>query len=239
MPWSHAPRSGGDESLQNSHRSGRRALLSGGVLAVATVAAGCLGGPPRTDGGSPSDGEDAGGDGGGGDDGSGDTRPSGTGGPGVSVAGVDDPPDLPVRPGVDVVREAATDDHPPGLRTTLENVTEDPVSVGEGRAVVFAYVYADGSDLVLLPASGDYPTEPGCWRLTDGIAVTEEYRVRTLDPGETVSTRVDLYGTPGEGCLPVGDYRFESTFSVAAGREAVPDGENGQSARWGFSVTLE
>jgi len=232
----------------------RRALLRIGGAVATGLLAGCLGGvrPPaiRTDGGSGDGGPGDGDGGSGGDDGApdpgndtdgaGGTRPRGTGGPGVSIVAVDDAPDLPVRPGVSVAREAATESHPPQLRVTLTNESDEPVSVGEGRAVVFAYVADDSRALILLPAGGDYPADPGCWRLAEPIAVTEEYRIRTLDPGETVSTRVDLYATPGEdACLPVGRFRFETTYSVAPGRDALPDGENGQRGRWGFFVTLE
>jgi hypothetical protein len=241
----------------------RRTVIGLGALALTGALAGCTGTAPRTDGGESggNDGSSGGegtdsngtstddGDGDGGppgtdsgtDDGSdaGGTRPSGTGGPGVTIVSVDDAPDLPVRPSVELTRDTATADHPPQLRTTLTNTTDAPVAVGEGRAVHFEYVYDDATHLVLLPAGEEWPADPDCWRLTDGIAVTEEYRTFEVAPDEPSTRLVDLYATPGEGedadaCLPVGEYRFETTISVLSA-----GGEQESSARWGFSVLLE
>jgi hypothetical protein len=244
----------------------RRTVIGLGALALTGALAGCTGAAPRAnggDGGGSSDsggssgGDGSGGSGGGTDNGDGDgglpgtdsgtddgsnaggTRPSGTGGPGVTIVSVDDAPDLPVRPSVELTRDTATADHPPQLRTILTNITDAPVSVGEGRAVHFEYVYDDATHLVLLPAGEEWPAEPDCWRLTDGIAVTEEYRTFEVATDEPSTRLVDLYATPGEGedadaCLPVGEYRFETTISVLS--EA---GEQESSARWGFSVLLE
>lgn len=174
----------------------------------------------------------------------GGTRPSGTGGPGVSLVSTDGVPDLPIRPAVAVVREAATPDHPPRLRTTLTNTADGPVRVGEGRAVHFEYVTDDTGALVFLPPKGEsdggdgdagYPAEPDCWRLTENVAVTEEYRTFRIDTGASTSRPVDLYATPGgDGCLPVGEYRFETTISLVS-----EDGEPESSATWGFSIVLE
>jgi hypothetical protein len=222
----------------------------GGLGGLGCVAlgglAGCVGRPSDdgddSDGGDGSDGDDDGGGDGsddlpGSDDGddSGGTRPSGTGGPGVTLVSVDDDVDLPIEPSVEVVREAATEDHPPRLRTTLSNAGEEPVRVGEGRAIHFEYVADDDGFLVLLPADGDYPAEPDCWRLEEGIATTEEYRTFEIGAGESSDRAVDLYATPeADGCLPVGEYRFETTLSVVS-ENAEPE----SSARLGFSVLLE
>ncbi|MDS0295589.1 hypothetical protein [Halogeometricum luteum] len=167
----------------------------------------------------------------------GGTRPEGTGGPGVIIASTDDAPDAPVRPAIEVVAEAATEEHPPTLRATVTNESDRTVTLGEGRDIVFAYRYDTEDHLMLLPSDGDYPAEAGCWRLTDGIAVTEEYRTVTLEPGESTSQELGLYGAPTQEdvCLPVGEYRFESTFSVMD--EA--GGEEQSSFTWGFSVLLE
>lgn len=196
----------------------RRSLLRlGGVL----LGAGCVappGGsdddtPTRTDGGTPT----------------GD-------GPTVTLDAVDDPPDVSVEPAVEVIGATATDDHPPKLRATVTNRSDGSVTVGEGRAVVFAYVSDAGDHLTLLPAGGDYPVEAGCWRLREPIAVTEEYRTVTLDPDEAVSQVQGVYGAAdGTGCLPTGTFRFESVFSVYAGE--TPDGAR-ESATGGFSLTV-
>lgn len=201
----------------------RRSLLAL-VPAIALLPlTGCLS-LPGGDGGLPNGGST--------DD---ETRPSGTGGPGVSVASVDDQPDGPLEIDVAVTREAATDEHPPGLRVSVTNTGDEAVDLGEARAVVFAYQYAENGSLMLLPAGGDYPAEPGCWRLSDGIAVSEEYRVRTLAPGETIASALSLYATTeveADACLPVGEYRFESPYVQNPGGEK-------RRFTWGFSVTLE
>lgn len=186
--------------------------------------------PTTTDGGLPGSNSN------GTDSGAGGTRPEGTGGPGVTIASVDGAPDLPVRPSVEIVRDTATAEQPPQLRTTLTNTTDAPINVGEGRAAHFEYVDDEDGQLILLPSDGDYPAEPDCWRLSEGIAVTEEYRTVEITPDEPSSRLVDLYGaaTDEDSCLPVGEYRFETTIAVVSeGAEAQ------QSARWGFSVLLE
>ena len=185
-----------------------------------------------------------------GTDDAGGTRLRGTGGPGVTVVGTDDR-EGPVDHAVELVREAATDEAPPRLRVSITNVGDDPIVVGEGRAVVFAYRHDTEKQLVLLPADGEYPAEAGCWRLTDGIAVTEEYRTMVLDPGQTVEQSLDLYGAVGEdACLPVGEYRFETTYQVRPAAEGTTTGETAThdetvateeptTYSWGFTVLLE
>ncbi|MFC4358638.1 hypothetical protein ACFO0N_11870 [Halobium salinum] len=225
----------------------RRGIIELGAVLTVGALAGCLGdggtGDPGTDDGEDgTDGNGSNGDGlpggnGTGGNASGETRPAGTGGPGVIVVGTDEAPDLPVRPAVEVVREAATDDHPPQLRVTVENTSPETVRVGEGRAVVFSYVTDDSGYLTLLPTGEEYPAEAGCWKLTEGIAVTEEYRTVEIAAGESLTQLVDLYATQqADGCLPVGEFRFETTYSVLD--ENAEPVENGQAA-WGFSVTLE
>jgi hypothetical protein len=206
----------------------RRQFLRGLGTATVVGLAGCSG--DGTDGseGSPTTTESP-------TDDPGGTRPEGTGGPGVTLVSVDDEVGLPVEPAVEVVREAATEEHPPRFETALSNTSDESVRVGEGRAVHFEYVRDDAEALVLLPPDGEYPAEPGCWRLTDGVAVTEEYRTFEIAAGETSRRPVDLYATPGEdACLPVGEYRFETTLSIVSA-----DAEPESSAQWGFTILLE
>ncbi|TKX73724.1 hypothetical protein EXE46_12690 [Halorubrum sp. GN11_10-6_MGM] len=217
----------------------RRGYLRGvGAAGVGGLAflAGCASGGPGGDESDDGDGGDdlPGSDGGGGGD-AGGTRPEGTGGPGVSIVAVDDDPAIAIEPAVEVVREAATSEHPPRLRVTLANASDERVRTGEGRAAHFEYVTDRTGALVLLPADGSYPAEPDCWRLTDAIATTEEYRTFELDAGASSDRLVDLYATPGEdACLPVGEYRFETRIAIVG-----DDDELESSATWGFSVVLE
>lgn len=206
----------------------RRRYLSGiGGGSALLIGAGCLGRDPPGGG----DGDDGGND----SDGAGGTRPEGTGGPGITVVSVDADDGLPVGPSVEVVREAATEESPPRIRTVLENTSDESVTVGEGRAVHLEYVYDDTDALVFLPSDGEYPAEPGCWRLTDGVAVTEEFRTFEIDAGGSSSRTVDLYGAPGEdACLPVGEYRFETPVTIGD-----PESDPEQSGRWGLTILLE
>lgn len=224
----------------------RRTVLGSSGVALAFLLAGCAGRAPRADGGGSGDGGSSGGDGsdGGlpngsdGDSGSdaGGTRPEGTGGPGVTLVSVDDAPDLPVEPSVEITRDAATEDHPPQFRTTLTNTTDAAVSVGEGRSVHFEYVGDEDDQLILLPSEGEWDADPGCWRLSGPVAITQEYRMIEIAPDEPSTRLVDLYGAPIEedACLPVGEYRFETTISVLSDSD-----EQEQSARWGFTILLE
>lgn len=181
---------------------------------------------PLPDGGNPTD------------DGDDNTRPRGTGGPGVGLAGLDPQLPLPIRVDVAVTRESATDEHPPGLRVTVTDTSEERIGLGEGRAVVFAYRHSTDASLLLLPAEYDAPAEAGCWRLTDGIAVTQEYRTLDLGPGESVEQDLSLYAAHDDvdACLPVGQYRFESGYTVFETPDRPSEGEQ---STWGFSVLLE
>lgn len=174
----------------------------------------------------------------GGDD-SGQTRPRGTGGPAVTLASVDDAPDLPLSIDVTVTEGVATEDHPPQLRVTITNDGDEPVAVGEARAAVFEYIYSDGGYLALLPAAGDYAAEPGCWRLEEAIGTTEEYRTVPLAPGESHVADLELYasGVEADACLPVGEHRFGTTITRYDDPEYLGAGQ--QSVDWGFSVLLE
>ncbi|MUW14181.1 hypothetical protein GJ633_05555 [Halorubrum sp. CBA1125] len=214
----------------------RRQYLRGiGGGAALLVGAGCIGrAPPNGNDGDDADSENGDDSDDGGDE-HGGTRPEGTGGPGVTIVSVDDDVDLPVVPSVEIVREAATESSPPRLRTTLENTRDEPVTVGEGRAVHLEHVTDETGALVFLPSEGEYPAEPGCWRLTEDVHVTEEYRTFEIDAGASNSRPVDLYATPGEdACLPVGEYRFETTVSVGP-----PESEETSSDRWGLTLLLE
>ncbi|MFD1514251.1 hypothetical protein [Halomarina rubra] len=168
----------------------------------------------------------------------GGTRPAGSGGPGITLVGTDES-DGPIEHTVEVVEPVATDETPPRLRVTVTNTGDQPVDVGEARTVVFAYVSDTDGYLALLPTGEEYPVEPGCWRLTDPIAVTQEYRVVTLDPGASVEQTLDCYAAPGEdACLPVGEYRFETTFRAGDRTGDTPASETTEHT-WGFTVLME
>ncbi|WP_049979545.1 hypothetical protein [Halolamina rubra] len=210
----------------------RRSVLRGSSLLTLSALAGCVAAPVADGAGSdlPSDNSPDGTDD--------DTRPRGTGGPGVTLASVDDDPEVALSIDVTVTEAVATDDHPPGLRVTVTNTGDAPAALGEARAAVFAYQSSVDEFLVLLPAGGDYPADPGCWRLTEGVGTTEEYRTVTLEPGERHAADLGLYaaGVEADACLPVGEHRFETTMTRFDDPERL---DGGESIDWGFSVLLE
>ncbi len=208
-------------------------LRSLGLVSLSALA-GCLGGTAQPDDGltdTPGDSTMT--------DNPGGTRPTGTGGPGISLRSVDAAPDIPIEPAVDVSEDVATDEHPPQIQVTLTNTSDSEILVGEGRAIFFEYVTDDSRELMFLPAEQEWPAEAGCWRLSEGILITEEYRMETFAPGESKTKFVDLYGMAKEGedsCLPVGEFRFETQISAQG---EMGSSDDSQSATWGFSLVLE
>ncbi|WP_435118747.1 hypothetical protein [Halolamina sp. C58] len=204
----------------------RRSVLAGASLLTLS---GCLSAPPI---GTPTSGLPDG------DGGAGSTRPEGTGGPAVTLASVDDEPDLPLAIEVAVTEPVATEAHPPRLAVSVTNDSDEAVAIGEARAAVFEYQYSEGGYLALLPADGEYAADPGCWRLNEGVGTTEEYRTVTLEPGASHTSDLELYaaGVEEAACLPVGEHRFETTIARYPDPDDLGDGE---SADWGFSVLLE
>lgn len=180
----------------------------------------------------------------------------------VAVTDIDDDPDLPVNPSVTVVDPYATGASPPVLRVDVANPTDDSVSVGEYREVVFQYVRSDDETLLWLPHSERSTTgEParsvpdyqvvgdGCWRLTDDIVVTEEYGVVEIPADETLSAVVGLYGdAEADACLVSGSHRFAATYSVSplsigegttTGTDGATAADDPPRAVWGFSLAVE
>lgn len=167
------------------------------------------------------------------------------------IVSQDPAPELPVAPRVSLADPYVTGGSPPVLRVDVDNTTDAPVVLGEYRDVVFQYVYGGAEDgLILLPHSErstegepdrttpEYEVEDeGCWRLTSGVAVTEEYGTVEVPAGGTLTAFVGMYGLPGaEGCLPTGEHRFEATYSY------YPEGIGGdgrEQADWGFTLSLE
>jgi hypothetical protein len=178
--------------------------------------------------------------------------------PDARIVAQDPAPELPVAPQVSLADPYVTGGSPPVLRVDVDNTSDAPVVLGEYRAVVFQYVHG-GSDgeLMLLPHSErstegepdrttpEYEVEgEGCWRLSSGMAITQEYGTVEVPVGGTLTAFVGLYGLPGNengnaedgDCLPTGEHRFEATYSY------YPDGLGGddrEDAAWGFTLSLE
>jgi hypothetical protein len=233
--------------IEPSDRPTRRTLLRAGGLAGLALLAGCTtssGAPGTGDGPTPSPtptpaptgtpdglpGDDS--DGGA----AGGTRPEGTGGPGVSLVGIDGP-SAPLAADVTLLEPVATAEAPPSLRVTLTNTGDGAVRIGEGRAARFQYVHDESGRLVLLPAEGEWDAEPDCWRLREGIATTEEYRTFDLTPGASATADLALYASAEtDACLPVGEHTFRTPYQVGPADSAPGAGTGGE---WGFTVLLE
>ncbi|MFC7155098.1 hypothetical protein ACFQPA_06465 [Halomarina halobia] len=221
----------------------RRTALGLGATTLAGVVTGCLSRPSGAGDGGDDDGTDDDTDGNGTDGDPSDAAERAT----VSLAGADDPPDLPVRHAVEVLDAEATDERPPQLRVTLTNEADHAVEVGEGRAVLFEYVGSSDRRLVLLPGPADRyeAIRSGCWTLAEPIAVTEEYRLLALAAGESILRDLGVWGAADRGgggdadaCLPTGEFRFESTYNVARDEERVIDDPEWEAA-WGFTLRVE
>ena len=167
--------------------------------------------------------------------------PRASGGRTVEIVVRDPPPEVPVRPTIEVVEPEASREGPPRLRATVTNRADYPVEVGEERAVVFAFVYSQRQPgVVLLPEPADaYPAvRRGCWRLAEPVAIAEYYGVTPLAPGESTSREVGVWGSPdGQGCLPTGRFRFETNYSVARDETEGLDSPR-EDARWGFELDV-
>ncbi|WP_435195019.1 hypothetical protein [Natronomonas sp. EA1] len=164
----------------------------------------------------------------------------------VAIESRDALPDFPVVPEIEVVEPYAMPEHPPVLRATVRNPTDEPVTIGEYRAVVFMYAHAKDRAILLphservvngtpTPTGREYPVVgDGCWRLTDHVPVTAEYGTVEVPAGGRVSALVGLYGAPEQSaCLPTGNTRFTASYSIAP----LTDGKR-QSGRWGFALRV-
>lgn len=201
----------------------RRRLLRAGAAALPLAVAGCTARAPVADGGRPTD-----------DAGSAETT--------VDVIDPDPQPDVPVEYGAGMAERTATADHPARLRVTLRNPTDEAVVLGEERTVRFHHVTSDRA-LYLLPAGdpADDPVEPGCWRLTEGIAIAAYYGTVSLDPGATLVAESSVYGhhdLPPGNCLPAGDHRVAAGGRAARGERAVTDGD-ATEYEWGFTLRVD
>lgn len=166
----------------------------------------------------------------------------------ATIASVDEATDLPVRPRVSLADPFLTSGGPPVLRVDVENPTDEAVTVGEYRDVVFQYVRSMDGAYVLLPLSerstdgepdrvrGDYEvTDEGCFQLAEPIAVTMEYGTVEIPAGGTLTAFVGLYvSSDAYGCTPVGDHRFGAAYNVAPLAE-----DDSASERWGFTLSVE
>lgn len=207
----------------------RRRILTGGGATVVAALAGCSApGSPGTDGGSPDSA----------------TRSPTPGGVPVSVTDRADQPDAPIEYGVEMAASPATEDHPARIQVSITNTTDSAVALGEERDVQFHHVRSTNEKLYLHPAGDDAragPVEPGCWRLTEPVAVPEYYGIIEVEAGETRRAESLVYGHPSlpEGeCLPAGDHRVTTSGVVGDSTEAIEGEETQREFSWGFTLRI-
>lgn len=198
----------------------RRQLLTGCGTGVLVSAGGCLQ-LPRGDDGTPAEEVT------------------------VSITGRADQPDAPVEYAVELVSSSATADRPARLRVSIRNPTDAPIVLGEERDVQFHHVASAEDTLYLHPASDTTfygPVEPGCWRLTEPVAVAEYYGTIKLPAGETMQAEAYVYAhqdLPERTCLPEGSHRLATSGVVGDEEEAVTDGTNGTEFNWSFTLQVD
>lgn len=163
----------------------------------------------------------------------------------VAVSDTRSPPDIPVEPSVSIVSPTAAEGHPPRLRVEWTNTGEETVRIGEAREITFAHDFSDGGRVRLLPRDWTSVTPgtgaEGCARLRPGgpITVTGEFRSGTLDPGDSHARVVGVWvgeNADSDGCLPTGEFAFETPVHYGTADGSVLDSDPGET--WGFTLSV-
>lgn len=160
----------------------------------------------------------------------------------VEVVSRDDQPDVPVEYEVAMAERLATDEHPARIVVTIRNPTDSAVVLGEERAVRFHHVRSGDGMLYLLPAGGrvEELAEPGCWRLTEGVAIATYYGTVAVPADGSVGAESYVLGSadlPEGACLPSGEHRVVTSGRAAASAESVlGGGDDATDFEWGFTL---
>lgn len=159
----------------------------------------------------------------------------------VSISSRDAQPTVELEYSVEMANATATSEAPASLEVRITNTADEALTVGEERDVQFHHVSSAAETLYLHPADGEFgPVDPGCWQLTEAIAVPEYYGTITLDAGETVQAESYVYGHPTlpEGsCLPAGEHQLQTNGSV--GPEGAFDNESELTDfEWGLHLQI-
>lgn len=127
------------------------------------------------------------------------------------------------------IHEQPTDYHPPEIRFSLTNESDDPITVSANNKEPFVYftrITGDSGPIVLLPLSSNEvwadvasTRTNGCWRFVDAdgnktvIGAQTDIDQLTLQPGRThhVAQRL-FYEGEASDCFPDGDYTAEHTL---------------------------
>jgi len=154
----------------------------------------------------------------------------------VTIASITVPPELPIKPNVEAISPMATEEHPPQLRTTLTNTTEDPVIVGDIRNAHFENTFSESGKYVLIPANSGYGNaEPGCWRITGGVGQASVYKPSEISPNTQSTRLLNLFAHgESENCLLTGIYQFKILINISKSAD-----QSTQNTSWGFTIRIE
>ncbi|MFB6300419.1 MAG: hypothetical protein ABEH65_09180 [Halobacteriales archaeon] len=162
----------------------------------------------------------------------------------VNIATVADQPSVPITYDVEMVTSIATKDQPARLRVLITNPTETSVVIGEERAVQFHHVASTEETLYLYPAGDGTdrgPVDPGCWQLTEYVAVPEYYGTVPIGADETIQADTYVYGhpeRPAGTCLPEGDHRIRTNGVLGEDDAAFDDESELTGFKWAFTLRI-
>lgn len=137
-----------------------------------------------------------------------------------------------------VITETASTDSPPSLEISFTHEGTDSADYMLGYSAPFSSNYdaEEGNPtLMFLESAADYePIRAGCWTpdVPDSFsaATLDGLQSLTLEPGETLTRRVDVWAFHhnDEPCLPEGRFRFENQYP----------GPDDERITWGFEMEL-
>jgi hypothetical protein len=161
----------------------------------------------------------------------------------VEVVSTDDGPEVPVEYEATMAEPLATGEHPARLRVTIRNPTDSEVVLGEERAVQFHHVASEDGALYLFPTGGRVEefADPGCWRLTEGVAVAEYYGTIAVPAGESITAESYVLGNvdlPESACLPSDEHRVVTNGRAAGDADAILQGDDATDYEWGFTLRI-
>lgn len=154
-----------------------------------------------------------------------------------------DQPAIGIRYRVELIESVATSEQPARLRLSLENTADSRLLLGEERDVLFHHRESDNQTLYLHPATDEDwtgPVEPGCWQMTDYVAIPEYYGTISLDPNESIQADSYIYGHPDlsdSDCLPIGAHTIRTSGNIEDADSIGKDADDADFD-WGFTLQL-
>lgn len=173
--------------------------------------------------------------------------PGGNGSDRVTIQIVDrtSQPEIPITYDATLIQSVATKDQPGRLRISITNEGDELIALGEERAIKFHHVTSADGMLYLFPAGEETwsgPVDPGCWQLTEPVAIPEYYGIETIPAGMTLSADCFVYGHPDlspGSCLLDGDHDVETRGTAGDSEDAVVEGDDQSEFQWGLTLRIE